>query len=139
MFVSSDRMPFHSELELKIAIPAVLVGLIGIFTAMLFYKKETNLPDKIYNALGGFSTAAFHKFYIDEVYTFLLEKPFGFLSDFFFNTIEKAVLDPAVDGIGTATSRLGNLVRKLQAGNMSFYLFAMVGGILLFIIFILIV
>ena len=80
-----------------------------------------------------------NKFYIDEIYAALFEKPLGFLSDFFFNKVENTVLDPAVDGIGTLTARFGTLVRKLQQGNMSFYLFTMVAGILLFIIFILII
>jgi len=56
-----------------------------------------------------------------------------------FNKVENKVLDPVVDEVGILTSKLGNLVRKLQQGNMSFYFFAMVAGILLFIIFILIV
>jgi hypothetical protein len=47
------------------------------------------------------------------------------------------LLDSAIDGISVGTSRIGTLTRMLQRGNMSFYLFAMVAGIILFIIFIL--
>jgi len=73
------------------------------------------------------------------MYTFVFEKPFGSLSDFFFKKVENTILNPVVDGIGESTASLGALLRKLQQGNMSFYLFAMVAGILLFIIFILLV
>ncbi len=133
----TEELSSSTEIGLIISSLALL-GLI-ILMAYRTYVKRAVLPAADSESLSLFGKVVANKFYIDEVYTLLLEKPFGFLSDFFFNTIEKAVLDPAVDGIGTATSRLGNLVRKLQAGNMSFYLFAMVGGILLFIIFILIV
>jgi NADH-quinone oxidoreductase subunit L len=80
-----------------------------------------------------------NKFYIDEIYSYVFEKPYGFLSDFLFNKVENSILNPVVDSVGTSASRLGDFVRRLQQGNISFYLFAMVAGILLFILFILIV
>ena len=128
-----------SSIEIGLIVSSlVLLGLI-IFIAYRTYVRKGVIPAGDSQKLSSLSKAIANKFYIDEIYTAIFEKPFGFLSDFFFNKVENAVLDPAVDGIGNATSRLGNLARKLQAGNMSFYLFAMVGGILLFIIFILIV
>ncbi|MEI8115421.1 MAG: hypothetical protein WCI54_17450, partial [Bacteroidia bacterium] len=78
-----------------------------------------------------------NKFYIDEIYTIVFEKPFGSFSNFLFKKVETNILNPIVDGVGEATSVLGMLTRRLQRGNMSFYFFAMVAGILLFIIFIL--
>jgi NADH-quinone oxidoreductase subunit L len=78
-----------------------------------------------------------NKFYIDEIYTTVFEKPFGAFSNFLFKKVETDILNPIVDGVGEATSVLGMLTRRLQRGNMSFYFFAMVAGILLFIIFIL--
>ena len=137
--VTSDGKPFESELELMVAIPSVLVALFGIGFAYLLYFKTNGLPDKVAGFFKYGYKWAYNKFYIDEIYIALFEKPFGYLSDFLFNKAENKVLDPAVNGIGLATLRLGTLVRKLQQGNISFYLFAMVAGILLFIIFILIV
>ena len=133
----TEELAGSTEIGLIISSLALL-GLI-ILLAYRTYVKKAIIPAEDSKSLSSFSKAITNKFYIDEIYTSLFERPFGFLSDFFFNNVENKVLDPAVDGIGTATSRLGGLARKLQAGNMSFYLFAMVGGILLFIIFILIV
>ena len=134
---ATEELAGSTEIGLIISSLALL-GLI-ILLAYRTYVKKAIIPAEDSKSLSSFSKAITNKFYIDEIYTALFERPFGFLSDFFFNNVENKVLDPAVDGIGTATSRLGGLARKLQAGNMSFYLFAMVGGILLFIIFILIV
>jgi len=78
-----------------------------------------------------------NKFYIDEIYRAAFEKPFGNLSVFLFRKVETTILDPAVSLVGNATASLGTLTRKIQQGNISFYLFAMVAGILLFIVFIL--
>lgn len=133
----SEEMSHSTEMGL-IFISLLLLGLVILYAYRTYVRKAV-IPAEDTKALSLFGRIVYNKFYIDEIYTSIFEKPFGFLSDFFFNKVENTILDPAVDGIGEATSRLGTTVRKLQQGNMSFYLFAMVAGILLFIVFILII
>ncbi len=133
----SDEISPYTEIAL-IIISLLLLSRVIIF-AYWKYVKKALIPAGETETKPFFGRMVYNKFYIDEIYTFLFEKPFGFLSDFFFSKVENTVLDPAVDGIGAATSKLGSMVRRLQPGNMSFYLFAMVAGILLFIVFILII
>ena len=133
----SEEMNLSTEIGL-ILIPLILLGIVIWFAYQTFVKKGL-VPAGDEKPMPSFGRLVYNKFYIDEIYVALFEKPFGYLSDFFFNKVENTVLDPVVDGVGTATSRLGTLVRRLQPGNMSFYLFAMVAGILLFIVFILII
>lgn len=133
----SEGIGHSTEIGL-IFISLVLLGLVIWFAYRTFVKKSL-IPAGDDQPMSYFGRLVYNKFYIDEIYITLFEKPFGTLSDFFFNKVENAVLDPIVDGVGTGTSRLGSLVRRLQPGNMSFYLFAMVAGILLFIVFILII
>jgi NADH-quinone oxidoreductase subunit L len=121
-----------------ILISLVLLCLV-IILAFRTYVTKAHVPAVVVKPSSFLGRLISRKFYIDEIYTAVFEKPFGSLSDFFFSKIENIILDPAVDGFGYATSRFGSLVRRLQRGNISFYLFAMVAGILLFIIFILIV
>ncbi len=128
----------HSTETILILVSLALLGLV-IYFAYSTFVTRSSVPKADSEPMSFFGKVVYNKFYIDEIYDALFEKPLGFLSDFFFNKVENAVLDPAVDGIGTLTARFGTLVRKLQQGNMSFYLFAMVAGILLFIIFILII
>jgi NADH-quinone oxidoreductase subunit L len=132
-----EEMSHSTEMGL-IFISLILLGLI-IFYAYQTYVRKAVIPAGDAKALPLFGRMVYNKFYIDKIYTAVFEKPFGFLSDFFFKKVENVVLDPFVDGVGAATSRLGTTVRRLQPGNMSFYLFAMVFGILLFIVFILII
>ena len=134
---ASEELSHSTEIGLILG-SLLLLGLVILFAYRSFVSKSV-VPASDDAPKPFFSKLIYNKFYIDEMYTAVFEKPFGFLSDFFFNKIENTVLDPAVDQIGLTTSRVGALLRKLQQGNMSFYLFAMVAGILLFIIFILIV
>jgi NADH-quinone oxidoreductase subunit L len=43
--VTSDSKSFESHIEMAIAIPSVLIGLIGIGIAFIMYRKESALPD----------------------------------------------------------------------------------------------
>lgn len=133
----SDEMSHSTEISLILG--SLLLLLLVIFVAYRTYVSKSVVPAKDGEYMPFFKKLVYNKFYIDEMYNAVFEKPLGSLSDFFFNKVENAVLDPAVDGIGTTTARLGSLLRRLQQGNMSFYLFAMVAGILIFIVFILIV
>ena len=133
----SEKMTLSTEIGL-ILTSLILLGIVIWFAYQTFVKKGL-VPAGDEKPKSYFGRLVSNKFYIDEIYATLFEKPFGTLSDFFFNKVENTVLDPIVDGVGTGTSRLGSLVRRLQPGNMSFYLFAMVAGILLFIVFILII
>jgi NADH-quinone oxidoreductase subunit L len=134
---ASEELSHSTEIGLILG-SLLLLGLV-IFYAYRTFVSKSIIPAKDGEPMPFFSKLISNKFYIDEMYTAVFEKPFGFLSDFFYNKVENTVLDPAVDEIGVTTARVGTLLRKLQQGNMSFYLFAMVAGILLFIIFILIV
>ena len=115
-----------------------LLGLV-IYLAYRTFVSKAMIPQGDDEPIPFFGRLIHNKFYIDEIYSSTFEKPFGRLSGFLFRKVENTILNPAIDGIGAATSAFGDLVRKLQKGNMSFYLFTMVAGILLFIIFILII
>jgi len=134
---TSEEISQSTEIGL-IFLSLVLLGLV-IYIAFRKYAIKTRVPSDLAQPTSFFGGLVSRKFYIDEIYTAVFEKPFGALSDFLFSFIENKVLNPVVDGVGLATSRAGSLVRRLQRGNIGFYLFAMVAGILLFIVFILIV
>lgn len=127
-FVSSDRIPFASHIEMGIAIPAVLVGLLGIIVATLFYRKETSIPDQIFKALGGFAQAAYHKFYVDELYLFITKK-------IIFNYIsrpiawfDRHIVDGTMNGLAYVTNEASERIKKLQSGQLQQYALVFVSG-----------
>jgi NADH-quinone oxidoreductase subunit L len=71
---------------------------------------------------------------VDELYAALFEKPFGALSSGLFRFGEEKVMVPLMNGVGNLTLRTGKVMRRLQTGNASFYLFAMVVGIIVFLL-----
>jgi NADH-quinone oxidoreductase subunit L len=98
---------------------------------MVFYRKETNLPDRIYKALGGFSTAAYHKFYIDEVYLFITKK-------IIFNYISRPVawfdrhiVDGTMNQMAFVTNEAANRIKRFQSGQLQQYALVFVSGVVL--------
>jgi NADH-quinone oxidoreductase subunit L len=133
-FVSPDMKPFEAHLDMGIAIPAVLVGLTGIIVATLFYRKETSIPDQIFNVLGGFSRAAYRKFYIDEVYLFITKK-------IIFNYIsrpiawfDRHIVDGTMNGMAYITNEASDRIKKLQSGQLQQYALVFVTGALLLVL-----
>ncbi|MCX6246433.1 MAG: NADH-quinone oxidoreductase subunit L [Bacteroidetes bacterium] len=127
-FVTSDGKPFASHIDMAIAIPAVLVGVIGALTAMVFYRKETNIPEKISGFLGGFYRAAFRKFYIDEIYLFITRK-------IIFNYVsrpiawfDRHIVDGSMNGISYVTNEVSGRIKGLQSGQLQTYAWVFVTG-----------
>jgi len=59
---------------LVIAIPSVLIGLLGIGIAYIMYRKESAIPDKLVATFKYSYKWVYNKFYIDELYLFVTKK-----------------------------------------------------------------
>ena len=76
-----------------------------------------------------------NKFYVDELYDKIIVKPLNGMSNFFFNSIEKKVIDGAVNGSGQTVYFLSSMLKSLQSGNIGFYVLMMVIGIVAILFF----
>ncbi len=112
---------------------AVAGGLIGIAIAYMKYIKQNQVPADD-SQIDGVSKVLYNKYYVDEIYEFIVVKPINALSLLFKNTLEPALSD-LVFGFGKAANALSAQGRIFQNGNVGFYLFAFVfgiGGILIY-------
>jgi NADH-quinone oxidoreductase subunit L len=98
-----------------------MVGVLGALTAMVFYAKETNIPEKISTSLGGFYKVVYHKFYIDELYLFITKK-------IIFNYVSRPVawfdrhiVDGSMNGISYVTNEVSARIKGLQSGQLQQY------------------
>ncbi len=69
-----------------------------------------------------------NKFYLDEIYMAVIVKPIYAFSKFSRDYIEKGLAN-IVFGFGTVADGLALQGKKLQNGNIGFYLFAFVFGL----------
>jgi len=60
----------HSHmLELMLMVLSVVVGLLGIVVAYLFYLKRPEMPGRLVERFGGLYQLVYHKYFVDEVYS----------------------------------------------------------------------
>lgn len=136
-FVSSDGQPLESHFNPVFSIAPVTIGLIGIAIAWILYKKENDKPERIASAFSAIYTAAYRKFYIDEIYLFITKKVV-------FNIVgrpaawfDRNVVDGMVNATGNATATLSARMKKIQSGKVQAYaIYSLAGVILLAVLFI---
>ena len=135
--VTSDAHPFEKVMHWNVAIPSILIGLTGILIAMLLYRKESALPEKITQKLGVIYKTVYHKFYIDELYLFVTKK-------IIFNYISRPVawfdrhiVDGTMNGIGWLVTTSSKLIKGTQSGQLQHYAFMFVGGSLVIVLVVL--
>ncbi|MCC7465843.1 MAG: NADH-quinone oxidoreductase subunit L [Saprospiraceae bacterium] len=106
------------------------LALIIIAASYFIYGKPSNLPVAD-EAQTGFTKVIANKFYVDEIYDALVVRPVEKLSKLFHYYVDIQGIDGLVNGIASAVSSLGAQVRKLQNGNIEYYLLGMVAGAIL--------
>ena len=129
-FVSTDGKALESHFHLQFSIAPVALGLAGIFAAMWLYKKQNSRPDKLATSLNGLYKAAYHKFYIDELYLFVTKK-------ILFNLVgrpaawfDRNVVDGMVNLTGSATQAVSEKIKKIQSGKVQQYAIYFLAGVI---------
>ncbi|MBL0125887.1 MAG: NADH-quinone oxidoreductase subunit L [Flavobacteriales bacterium] len=139
-FLESAAAAIRSEeIELSASTEWILMGITAVlvFTTIAFaygrFVKRTTLEgDEADMPL--LKRLIAQRWRVDELYAALFEKPYGWLSEHFHSIGELRIMVPLQNGVGEAALRVGNVVRKLQTGNASFHLLAMVAGIIIFLV-----
>lgn len=130
-FVTADQKSFEAHLNLPLAAIAVGVGLLGILLAFIFYKKESNLPDKFSHAFGAFYKWAYHKFYMDEIYMFVTKEIVFKRISAPFAWFDRNIVDGTMNLIGNSTVATSKSIKGLQSGKIQDYAFAFIAGVVI--------
>lgn len=147
----------HSAVMIEYALMAASVGIagVGIYLAYAMYRRRSVSPDT-FTAIGGGIPyrAVYNKYYVDEAYDATAVRGtlgvsrlcFGFdqrVIDFAVNGTAKLtgfvgwaiglfdqyVIDGLVNALADVTFAVGNRLRQIQTGNLSLYLYVIVGAI----------
>ena len=126
--VTSDSRPFEAETHLIIAIPSVLIGLLGIVIAYFLYAKQNNAPERATKALGGLYKTIYHKFYIDEIYLFVTKKILFNLVSMPVAWFDRHVVDGSMNGVAWVITTVSTRIKGLQSGQLQQYGFVFISG-----------
>ncbi len=119
------------QLELILAGVAVAAALIGLGVAYWLYVKQPKKADDLAKSMRPAYTTLLNKYYVDELYAFLVVRPLLWLStNVFWKAADVAGIDGTVNGIAHGTTAIGDGVRHSQSGNTrSYAVWVVVGAI----------
>ena len=131
-----DHMPHPDDILLETI--GLSAGLIGIVGAVGFYMTGKDRLEFVKQMLAPLYDLLFNKYYIDEIYNFLIVKPTRAVGAFLEKRAEKFGFDFAVDQVGVQVREVSRLISLWQSGNVRLYAFNMIVGvvtILMFVVF----
>jgi NADH-quinone oxidoreductase subunit L len=133
-FVTTDGSYFETHIHWNIAIPAIVVSLVGIFTAMSLYKKDSGVPQKIVSSAGSLYTIVYRKFYIDEIYIFITKKIIFNLISVPVAWFDRHIVDNTMNGIAALTNYVSLKIKSFQSGQLQQYAYVMVTGMVIIVL-----
>lgn len=129
-WIGADYTPFESHFHASVAIPSVVIALVGIALAWRMYKVPGTLPNLFSMKWGRIYTWAYHKFYVDEVYLFVtrtllfkgISRPVAWF--------DRNVVDASMNGVGYVVETVSYRIKGLQSGRLQQYAAVFVGSAL---------
>ncbi|MBR1883291.1 MAG: NADH-quinone oxidoreductase subunit L [Muribaculaceae bacterium] len=134
-WVTWDGASLHTQLNWTVAGTSVLIACLGIGLAFKMYYKENALPQRMADSCRGLWTAAYKRFYMDELYQFITHKIIFQAISKPIAWFDRTVIDGFMNVLADATSLLSFGIRKLQSGSIQAYVYVyLVGALLLALI-----
>ncbi len=120
-WVTSDGIALETHIDIVFSILPVALAIGGILLALSFYKTENSKSDSIANSLNGFYQAAYHKFYIDEIYLFVTRKIIFNLIGRPAAWIDKNIVDGLMNKMASGTAVISEKIKGFQSGKTQEY------------------
>jgi len=111
-----------SQLELGLSVLAVAVAALGWYIAHRLYIQHPERPARLAAALPTGYKLLLNKYYVDEIYSYLIVKPVLAFSKFFLEwVVDFAVLTGLAWLLGGIATLIGAILQRWQSGNLRSY------------------
>jgi NADH-quinone oxidoreductase subunit L len=130
--LSTEEASHATEYMLMAIMIAATVLVMFLVYRSVVVKKQLPEADE---SLSPMQRVLSNKYYVDEFYEAAVVSPLRKLGSFFNRIIENRIIDGAIRSISTGLQSAGNGTQKLQTGNVGFYVFAMVAGIIAILVY----
>ena len=130
-FVSSNGTSYDIHIEGSVAALSLCVALAGIALATWMYAREKHpVADRLADRFAGLHRAAYHRFYIDEVYQFITHRVIFACISTPIAWFDRHVVDGFLNLLASATNGVACLIRGMQSGSVQRYCIWFMGGAL---------
>lgn len=137
-FTSSNGTAYDIHLDWTVAATSICVAVVAILLATYMYKGEKQpVANALQRRFNGLWTAAYHRFYLDEVYQFVTHKIiFGCISRPI-AWFDRHVVDGTFDFLAWSANAASDSIRGLQSGRVQQYVFVFLLGTLALVLLLL--
>jgi NADH-quinone oxidoreductase subunit L len=105
------------------------IALTGIIIAAIFYLIKTHIPLRLAQSFSGIYKTVFNKYYVDELYSFIIIRPSLWIADAFIERFTDAkIIEGIVNGVPNLIGKFAGVLRKVQTGLTQHYAIIMTAG-----------
>ena len=134
-FVTWNREAYHIHIDWTVAGSSIAIAVVGIVLATVMYRKENNIPEMLANKFRGLWTAAYHRFYMDELYQFITHKIIFARISRPIAWFDRRIIDGTMDLLANVTNSASFAIRRMQSGSLQTYVwFYLVGAVAIAVI-----
>ncbi len=109
-------------LEMALMAASVFAGLAGIALAYWLYVARPEISERLAVRAGALYRMVLNKYYVDEIYGAVIVRPLLAISTgFFWKWMDAGVIDGTVNLVGRRSAGAGDVLRRLQSGNIRSY------------------
>lgn len=138
-FVSSNGEAYTIHLNMQVALTSICIAVIAIAIATLMYARAKQpVADKLARSFKGLHKAAYHRFYIDEVYQFVTHKIIFACISTPIAWFDRHVIDGFMNFLAWGTQATSDEIRGLQSGQIQQYAWVFLAGALAIVLLLLI-
>lgn len=138
--VSSDGMPYTIHIDRSVAGVSLCVAAAAIALVTWMYLRERQtVADALAARFRGLHKAAYHRFYIDEVYQFVTHRVIFACISAPVAWFDRHVVDGLMNMLARATNGAAYVIRDMQSGSVQRYCIWFLGGALGLTIFLLLI
>jgi NADH-quinone oxidoreductase subunit L len=119
--------------EMTLMILSVVIAFIGIYIAYRLYIKNPEIPKRFVERFSGLHRVVYNKYFVDEIYGAIFVRGLFGLGAVLKSFFDEIVIDGTINGVAALLGWAGSLLRKLQAGYVQGYAFAMIVGAIIVI------
>lgn len=105
------------------------IAISGIVIAGIFYLMKTEIPVRLAKNFSFIYNVLFHKYYVDELYSFILIRPTLWVAkNVLVGFTDAKIIEGVVNGVPRSIGDLSAVLRKIQTGLAQHYAIIMAAG-----------
>jgi len=120
-YVHLGAQPAHEGIDMAVAIPGTVAGVLGIAIAWFMYSGDASRASAVAIGMGSIYRHIKNKFYFDEIYLFVTKKMIFRLVAAPIAWFDRHVVDGGVNLTAWCTRTSGGMLRHLQTGQVQTY------------------